>query len=41
MNSILRIYVSSPLNMVVQYTKVLIITLDLISNISKQSTPHD
>ena len=41
MNSILRIYVSSTLNVTAQHTKVLIITLDLIPDISKQPTPHD
>ena len=41
MNSILRIYVSSTLNVVAQHTEVLIVTLDLISDISKRPTPHD
>ena len=41
MNSILRIYVSSTLNVVAQHTEVLIVTLDLTSNISKQPTPHN
>ena len=41
MNSILRIYVLSTLNVVAQYTEVLIVTLDLTPNISKQPTPHD
>ena len=41
MNFILRIYVPSTLNVVAQHTKVLIITLDLTPNISKQPTPHD
>ena len=36
MNSILRIYVPSTLNVAAQYTEVLIITLDLIPDISKQ-----
>ena len=41
MNSILRIYVPSILNVVAQHTEVLIETLDLTHNISKQPTPHD
>ena len=41
MNSILKIYVSSTLNVTVQHTKVLIITLDLTPDISKQPTLHD
>ena len=41
MNSILRIYVPSILNVVAQYTEVLTITLDLTPDISKQSTLHD
>ena len=41
MNSILRIYVPSTLNVVAQYTEVLIVTLDLTPNRSKQLTPHD
>ena len=41
MNSILRIYVPSTLNVVAQYTEVLTVTLDLIPNISKQPTLHD
>ena len=41
MNSILRIYVPSTINVVAQHTKVLIVTLDLIPNISKQPTLHD
>ena len=41
MNSILRIYVSSTLNVVAQHTEVFIVTLDLTSDISKQLTPHD
>ena len=41
MNYILRIYVSSTLNVAAQHTKVLIITLDLIPDISKQPTLHD
>ena len=41
MNSILRIYVPSILNVAAQHTEVLIVTLDLTPNISKQLTPHD
>ena len=41
MNFILRIYVPSTLNVVAQYTEVLIVTLDLTPNISKQLTLHD
>ena len=41
MNSILRIYVPSTLNVAAQYTEVLTITLDLIPDISKQPAPHD
>ena len=41
MNSILRIYVPSTLNVAAQHTEVLIVTLDLTPNISKQPTPHD
>ena len=41
MNSILRIYVYSTLNVVAQHTEVLIVTLDLIPNISKQPTLYD
>ena len=41
MNSILKIYVPSTLNVVAHHTEVLIITLDLTPDISKQSTPHD
>ena len=40
MNSILRIYVPSILNVVVQHTKILTVTLDLTPDISKQSTLH-
>ena len=39
-NSILRIYVPSTLNMAVQLTKFLIVTLDLTPNISNQPTFH-
>ena len=38
MNSILRIYVPSTLNVVAQHTEVLTITIDLTPDISKQST---
>ena len=41
MNSILRIYISSTLNVTAQYTKVLIVTLDLTTDISNQPTLHD
>ena len=41
MNSILRIYVLSTLNVVAQHTEVLIVTLNLTPDISKQPTPHD
>ena len=41
MNSILRIYVPSTLNVAAQHTEVLIVTLDLTLDISKQLTPHD
>ena len=41
MNSILRIYISSILNVVAQHTEVLMVTLDLTPDISKQPTLHD
>ena len=41
MNSILRKYVPSTLNVAAQHTEVLIVTLDFTPNISKQSTPHE
>ena len=41
MNSILRIYVSSTLNVAAQHTEVLIVTLDFTLDISKQLTLHD
>ena len=41
MNSILRIYAPSTLNIVAQHTKILIVTLDLTSDISKKPTLHD
>ena len=40
MNSILRIYVPSTLNVAVQYIEVLTVTLDLTPDISKQPTFH-
>ena len=41
MNSILRIYVTSTLNVAAQYTEILIVTLDLTPDISKEPTLHD
>ena len=41
MNSILRIYVPSTLNVIAQHTEVLIVTLDLTPDISKKPTFHD
>ena len=41
MNSILRIYVPSTLNVAAQHTKILIVFLDLTPDISKQPTLHD
>ena len=41
MNSILRIHVPSILNVAAQHTEVLIATLDLTPDISKQPTLHD
>ena len=41
MNSILRIYAPSTLNVATQHTEVLIMTLDLTPDISKQPTLHD
>ena len=41
MNSILRIYVLLTLNVAVQYTEVLIVTLDLTPDITKQPTPNN
>ena len=41
MNFILRIYVPSTLNAIAQRTEVLIVTLDLTPDISKQPTPHN
>ena len=40
MNSILRIYVPSTLNVIAQHTEILTVTLDLTSDISKQPTLH-
>ena len=39
MNSILKIYVPSTLNAVAQHTEILIVTLDLTPDISKQLAP--
>ena len=41
MNSILRIYVPSTLNMAAQHTEVFIVTLDLTPDISKKPTLYD
>ena len=41
MNSILRIYVPSILNMAAQHTDILTVTLNLTPDISKQPTLHD
>ena len=41
MNSILRIYVPSTLNVAAEYTEILIVTLNLTPIISKQHTLHD
>ena len=41
MNFILRIYIPLILNVAAQHTKVLIVTLDLTSDILKQLTVHD
>ena len=41
MNSILRIYVPSTLNVAAQHTEVLTVTIDLTSDISKQPTLHN
>ena len=41
MNFILRIYVPSTLNAAAQYTEVLMVTLDLTPDISKQPILHD
>ena len=41
MNSILRIYVPSTLNVIAQHTEILTVILDLTPDISKQPTLHD
>ena len=41
MHSILRIYVPLTLNVIAQHIEVLIVTLDLTPDISKQPTVHD
>ena len=41
MNSILKIYVPSTLNVAAQHTEVLTMTLDLTLDISKQTILHD
>ena len=41
MNSILRIYIPSTLNVATQHIEILIMTLDLIPDISKQPTFHN
>ena len=41
MNSILRIYIPSTLNVATQHTEILIVTLDVTPDISKQPTLHD
>ena len=41
MNSILRIYVPSTLNVAAQHIEVLTVTLNLTLDISKQPTLHD
>ena len=41
MNSILRIYIPSTLNVAAQHTEVLIVILDLTLDISKQPTLHN
>ena len=41
MNFILRIYVPSTLNVATQHTEILIMTLDLTLDISKQPTLYD
>ena len=40
MNSILRIYVPSTLNVAAQHTEVLTVTLDPTPDISKQPAPY-
>ena len=41
MTFILRLYVPSTLNVTAQHTEILIVTLDLTPDISKQPTLHD
>ena len=41
MNFILRIYVPSTLNVAAQHTEILVVTLDVNFDISKQPTHHD
>ena len=41
MNSILRIHVPLTLNVIAQHIEVLIVTLDLTLDITKQPTPYD
>ena len=41
MNSILRIYIPSTLNVTTQHTEVLIVTLHLTPDVSKQPTLHN
>ena len=41
MNFILRIYVPSTLNSTAQHIEILIVTLDLTLDISKQPAPHN
>ena len=41
MNFTLRIYIPTTLNVAAQHTEVLIVTLDLTSDISKQPILHD
>ena len=41
MNSILKIYVPSTLNVAAQYTEILTVTLDFTHDISKQFTLHN
>ena len=41
MNSILRIYIPSTLNVATQHTEILTVTLNVTPDISKQPTLHD
>ena len=41
MNSILRIYIPSTLNVATQHIEILIVTLDVTPDISKQPTLYD